>query len=521
MPTIVDQETDARFWAQTHYRPGQKLDPSSPADAKMIPIWVNIRAKVQREYDAGTLKTTFDHPVAVQNIADAQAADQAGTASLAAVATAPDPATAQQHAATAVSAFDIVAQKLREVASAQPPQVSPQLAHEAAQSAQQDPPPPAAPAADHVAHQQTLGLGTAAVAPTHRPTPNSILDKETDARFWAQSHYKPGQRLDPSNPTDAKMIPVWRNIYAKVKAEDDAGRLVLTYNHPVVDQAIKDARVADAAAAAHLDQAASAPDAATAQANVAAASTAAQAASDKTREASVHQPPSVSPGLAHDAGNKVKRDPWAAPTGREQLAQQQAKDAGQRASDVHRDARHRRPPRSTVDPRRLAALRAQAVQAARRAGAPYVLVVLGPDGTPQFHTFRTRGELDQAYHQISAHHDQYGYVGAFDLQKSPNAPVVDSVGVPAAEHAEPPAAPAPEQPSAAQVAPPAEETTGWSTGKIFAAVALGLAGVTGITYAVTRKPKRSSSSRSRPRRREVIVTTPTHATPGALPGMRS
>ncbi len=50
-PTVaaIDGETNRRFWQQTGYKPGQKLDPRSRADAAMIPTWVSIRYQVALE----------------------------------------------------------------------------------------------------------------------------------------------------------------------------------------------------------------------------------------------------------------------------------------------------------------------------------------------------------------------------------------------------------------------------------------------------------------------------------------
>ena len=51
---------------------------------------------------------------------------------------------------------------------------------------------------------------------------------ETDAQFWAQTHYKPGQKLDPHDPTDRKMISVWIDLYRRVREaaalRDNLGR---------------------------------------------------------------------------------------------------------------------------------------------------------------------------------------------------------------------------------------------------------------------------------------------------------
>ena len=43
------------------------------------------------------------------------------------------------------------------------------------------------------------------------------LNEETDTRFWARTGYRPGQRLDPANPTDKVMLPVWMDIFRQVQ----------------------------------------------------------------------------------------------------------------------------------------------------------------------------------------------------------------------------------------------------------------------------------------------------------------
>lgn len=131
-----------------------------------------------------------------------------------------------------------------------------------------------------------------------------MLDKETDARFWAQTGYKPGQKLDMGNPTDKAMAKVWNDIHAKVVAEDHAGRLVLTYNHPIVEQHNDNARQATAAAIAHTEAAAVASDAgdhARAARHQDTAAKAAQIATASSAEAAKLQPPTVSPEVAHAA----------------------------------------------------------------------------------------------------------------------------------------------------------------------------------------------------------------------------
>lgn len=550
MASKIDQETDARFWSQTGYKPGQKLDPTDPNDAKMVPVWKDINAKVKREADAGKLVTTYDHPVVVQNIADAHVADQVAAVHLDAAVAAPDPQTAQQNIAAAAKASEVSAQKTREAATLQPPTASPQLAHEASQQAKQDPPSPSAPVKDQLANAQAQAA--------HKPSPRGILDKETDARFWAQTNYKPGQKLDPKNPTDAAMMPVWKDINAKVKREDDDDKLVLTYNHPVVATILADAHVADQATAMYVDAAASAPNPQSAQQNLAAAATAAQIVAQKTRDAARLQPPTVSPKLTQEAAKKAPppgtstrsiqaetdarfwarthykpgqrlnpRDPrdavmipvWMSiyakvsqeaalkSSGRDHLAHDQARASGRKAAGVHHDARQRPPVRSATSPRKVKDHRERATRLAHEAGGDYVLVVESPDGTMDHKTFATRAELDAEYAHLSEHHDQYKYMAEFALGANPNAPVVDSVGVPAAEHADVPAPTEPAESSTEMAAPspagappekPSEEPPpdgkpGWPIGKIVM-IAAAVATAGGLVYLATRKPSRSSAA---------------------------
>ncbi len=520
-PDTINHETDARFWAQTGFRVGQKLDPSNPTDQKMIPIWIDIHNKVKAEDAAGGLVLTHEHPAVAQSLADAHVADQAAAAHINAAATAPDPQTAQQNLAAAAAATQITAQKTQEAAAHQPPTASPQVAHEAAQEAAKSPPPPSAAPTEHIAHEQAKQAGAKVEHHHHAhaqaqaqaqaqtqaatPTARNILEKETDARFWAQTHYRPGQKLDPTNPTDRTMMPVWLNIYRAVRAEDAAGKLVLTYNHPAVDQALADAHVADQAAAAHMDAAVAAPQAA--QENLAAAATAAQIAAQKAREAAAHQPPTVSPQVAHEASREAaKNPPPARAPAAEHVAHDQARRAGEKAAEAHHHARRRPPAKSTVHPGKLNDHRGRATAIAHQAGAPYVLVIEHPDGTIDPRAFASRAELDAAYAQLSEHHDQYAYLAAFDLAASPGGPTIDSAGITAPpEHAEAPAAQAPAMtpattPSEAPlVVPPPAEKKGMSKGAIIA-IALGVVAAGGIAFAATRKKK--------PARKTAFVVAP-------------
>jgi hypothetical protein len=86
------------------------------------------------------------------------------------------------------------------------------------------------------------------------------------------------------------------------------------------------------------------------------------------------------------------------------------------------------------------------------------MVIVGPDGSPHSQVFATRAELMAAYEEFSAAHDQYRYVGAFDLAASPGAAVTEAIGTPAVEHVE-----TPEAQAAATVAAAAAGTDGLVT----------------------------------------------------------
>lgn len=143
-----------------------------------------------------------------------------------------------------------------------------------------------------------------AMSLTNRIAKN-VLDRETDARFWGQTGYKIGQKLDPHIPADKAMAKVWLDIFNKVKRENDQGRLVLTYNKPGVERHLNEAANAQAAAIDNLHAAASADDPAVAQVHTVAAQQAANAATVNAQTAAAQQPPTVSPELAHLAGTEA------------------------------------------------------------------------------------------------------------------------------------------------------------------------------------------------------------------------
>ena len=136
-----------------------------------------------------------------------------------------------------------------------------------------------------------------------------ILNKETNARFWTSTGHRPGQKLDPKNPTDKAMMPVWMEIFRKVSAEADGGTLVTTYDRPEVVQALADAEIASTVAALHVNEAVKDPDPEIAQQHTAAAATAAQVVAQKLSEAAANQPPSVSLKVVQDAIREAAKTP--------------------------------------------------------------------------------------------------------------------------------------------------------------------------------------------------------------------
>jgi len=242
---ILNRETNARFWASTGHRPGKPLDPKNPTDKAMEPVWRDIFRKVQAEAAAGTLVTTYDKPDVAQALAEAQLASTVAEAHVDAAATA-DPVTTQQHVTAASTAKQVATIKANEAASKQPPTVSPQLVQDAKREAAKTPPPPHAPAADHIAHAQLQNgmlppeedpwdsryvkpppVAQPSRSPRERPS-RDVINKETNARFWLRTKYKPHQKLDPSIPEDFEKGKIWKQILREVEREADAGRLTLT-----------------------------------------------------------------------------------------------------------------------------------------------------------------------------------------------------------------------------------------------------------------------------------------------------
>jgi hypothetical protein len=59
-------------------------------------------------------------------------------------------------------------------------------------------------------------------AATEQPTSGPVFNMEVDRRFWQQTNYKVGQRLDPALPEDAPYVQIWLRIRDQVRTEREA-----------------------------------------------------------------------------------------------------------------------------------------------------------------------------------------------------------------------------------------------------------------------------------------------------------
>ena len=141
--------------------------------------------------------------------------------------------------------------------------------------------------------------------PLLTPQVQKVLYQETDARFWAQTGYKPGQKLSDVDPKDHAMAPVWMNIYQKVKTEWQKGKLATTYDHPSVVAGIELAAAKLAEAVHHVEQAIAAPTPEKKNAHADAAAAAHAQANAATSHAATYQPPTASPQLAQRAADEI------------------------------------------------------------------------------------------------------------------------------------------------------------------------------------------------------------------------
>lgn len=307
----------------------------------------------------------------------------------------------------------------------------------------------------------------------------STIDRETDARFWAQTGYRVGQRLDPGDPVDRAMSIVWRDVWSKVKREDQEGRLVLTYNHPDAERGLADAEMASHAVVAHLESATAAPDPASAAEHASAAESAAAAAGSAADAAAAIQPPTVSPSLASEAasaaaaaagmpppgGLALPADHPAeiadrthvppaepppephAPAGRDrrdpaepqeparsavqgQIAVAQATFAPANAARLHeRAAAGEARPEGAIRPRAISDIREVAIRIAASLPDSAAGVVCYPDGGWSAPRFRSRKEAEAWHDHLAETPQAFRYAAIFDrADPAWPAPIVEVFG---------------------------------------------------------------------------------------------
>lgn len=339
------------------------------------------------------------------------------------------------------------------------------------------------------------------IAPPH--VPNTIILKEADSRFWSQTGFKPGHKLDMSDPTDRAMSKLWWDVYLKVKAEDAAGKLVLTYNHPVVQQHLADAAVATQAAAQHLQAAAATPDPVARAQHAAATTAAVDVAASSAKKAAALQPPVASPAVAHAAatqahasaqkpppgvvvfpvGHPAHWHPSAQPahpdlaqpsppdviappaTAGDHVALAQAAQAPKAVVDAHAAGHDRaRPPQSTVASEKLHEMQIDAQAHASASPSPFQLYTrYSDDKSGKLQEFASLAALQQAYEEQLAGVASHGeYVAAFENGE----PVADGISGENAAHI--PGTPPPPPPAKVST------TAGWG---IAAGVAVAIGGL--------------------------------------------
>lgn len=163
------------------------------------------------------------------------------------------------------------------------------------------PRPPRAPASAADAHASHVAKRREQRGKPPRAVSKEVINKETDARFWAQTHYKVGQKINPNIPADRAMVKAWMDIFHKVEAEAATGHLVTTWDHPEVAELIDTATQAREAAEHHMEEASTSTDP-WAKTNAIESATAANKASQAAaNKAASYQPPTISPQVAATA----------------------------------------------------------------------------------------------------------------------------------------------------------------------------------------------------------------------------
>ena len=301
-PRVLVEETNTRFWVDTGYKPNQRLDMTNAEDQKMAKAWREIFDVVKAEDAAGALVLTYNDPEVIQKLAEVQATDSAAAEHIEAGISATEETERQQHAQAASDYLDAGIAKLKELTGIQPPSVSNETI---AETLSDEAPVTSAP--DAVAHFKKFKQVSDSV--------KRMLFDEANARFWANTDYKRGKRLDPGNPMDLKQMPVWWNFYQQVQQEYEDGTFKATYKDPVVAAAIDNAEALDDTATQNLEYGRYAADQATQQAHAELAATADAMAREQMAGAAARQPPAPagSTAAAQEAARRTAPPPPSAP----------------------------------------------------------------------------------------------------------------------------------------------------------------------------------------------------------------
>lgn len=382
-----------------------------------------------------------------------------------------------------------------------------------------------------------------AMSLTNRIAKN-VIDRETNARFWAQTGYKVGQALDPTIPADKAMAKVWLDIFNKVKRENERGTLVLTYNKPGVEKHLNEAANAQAAAVDNLQAAATAADPAMAHVHTLAAQQAASAATVNAQTAAAQQPPTVSPELAHLAGTEAALANDSALPGEitlddkhpaiaseaaqpsqpigffaslfhegehdqapasttpandvaSQLAVSQATQAPRHAVGVYEVASNPAlaPAKGSIPPATIAQIRDHAKAEATAAGQQFVGAALNPNGGWVIEFLPTRDALDAWYGTLTDHPETFQYAAVFDFTQSPDAVNElfgsgQAIPVSVTVDQTPAPAPAPQAPTPPEILERVVTKTIEKPAPVGAMAAVGAAGIFGLLTAFAGRNKK-------------------------------
>lgn len=265
----------------------------------------------------------------------------------------------------------------------------------------------------------------------------TVLDKEADARFWSATNFKVGQKLDPKIPADAAMIKTWIKFYNQVKAENNAGHLVLTYTHPAVAQPLAAAAAADQVAAAHMKAAQTSTDPAAAAQHVAIAATAtAQSQNASTAAAAAQPPPPVAPREVATDTRGIK--PPRSPHPEDHQGHAQANSAATAVAAAHGASASTmatgQGPMAAIHPIDLAAAQAEARALAASSPAAFVGIAKAPGDPAHVEPFASYGDgVEWFDHGVASREAQGSYLALFNKHDASwPGPVSDGIGAEAA-----------------------------------------------------------------------------------------